>query len=154
MGKKTSGPAKPPGWEVELKSKLEKLRQLEREAFGPRHGKDDFHKYLKALYNGWDWADPKVSRLVGRRVAKLCSIHSRKNKASIRVVIDATCQQNRQTKSRWTRALEYAVAKGARGNVFRKFLDKNGGVYGCAEKMAALQKKRVTSSAPGWASRW
>jgi hypothetical protein len=133
---------------VELKSKLEELRRLEKEAFGPRHGKNDFHNYLKAVYDGWDWADPKVSRQVGRHVAKLCQIDSRKNKSPIRVVIDATCEQDRQTKSRWTRALEYAVAKGARG--IRKFLDKNGGVYGCAEKMAALQKKKLTSSAHGW----
>jgi hypothetical protein len=146
-----------PGWKTGLKSKLKELRRVEREAFGPRHGKDDFHGYLKAVYNRWDWADPKVSRWVGRRVAKLCSIDSRKNKSPIRVVIDATSQQDRQTKSRWTRAVEYAVAKGVSRNAFSEFfefLDDNGGVYGCSRKMAALQKKKLASSAPHRASGW
>jgi hypothetical protein len=142
-----------PLWEVELKSKLKKLRKLEKWAFRPRHGRTDFYEYLKAVYNGWDWADPKVSRQVGRRVAKLCQIDSRKNKSPIRVVIDATSKQDYKPKSRWTQALEYAVAMGARGNAFKNFLDKNGSVYGCATKMAALRKKKLTSSASSWPSR-
>jgi hypothetical protein len=141
--KKGAASTKPLAWKVELRAKIEELRRLEQAAFGPRHGKTDFHGYLRAVFNGWDWANPKVSRRVGRRVAKLYRIDTRKNKIPIRVVIDATCKQDRQTKSRWAQALEYAVARGARGNAFKKFLKENGGVFGCATKMAALRKRKL-----------
>jgi hypothetical protein len=85
--------------------------------------------------------DAKASRRVGRDVAALYGIDTRKNKSPIRIVIDATSREGRQTKSRWTRALEYALAKGARGTAFKKFLKNNGGVNGCAQAMAKLQNK-------------
>jgi hypothetical protein len=154
LRRKTIGSAKPPPWEVQLRAKIEELRRLEQKAFGPRHGKTDFHKYLKGVFNKWDWADPKVSRRVGRRVAKLYKIDTRKNKTPIHVVIDATCKQDRQTKSRWAQAVEYAVATGARGDAFKKWLKKNGGVYGCATKMAALRKQKRASKQSSWARTW
>ena len=123
------------------KDKIEELRRLERHAFRPRHGKTDFHEYLKGIYNAWDWTDAKTSAQVGRRVAALCKVQTRAGNSPIRVVIDATSKEGRQTKSRWTRALEYAVAKGARGTAFKKFLKNNGGAFGCAQEMAKLQNK-------------
>ncbi len=60
-----------PLWEVELKSKLKELRRLEKWAFRPRHGRKDFHEYLKGVYNLCDWTDSGVSRRQGQRVAKL-----------------------------------------------------------------------------------
>jgi hypothetical protein len=134
--------SKAPAWETAIKSKIETLRRLERKAFGPRHGKTDFYDYLKAIYKRWDWTDPQESARVGRRVAKLYEIDTRKNKSPIRIVIDATSNtQDRQEKSEWTRALEYAVAKRAAEDGLKKFLKKNGGVSGCAKKMAALRKE-------------
>ena len=65
-------------------------------------------------------------------------------------LIDATAPtQDRQTKSRWAQALEYALKKNASPNRFTKFLDENGGVLGCAHAMAGLRKPKR-----GWARKW
>jgi hypothetical protein len=152
MAKKTSGSAKPPGWEVELKSKLEELRRLEKWAFRRRHGRTDFYEYLEGVYNLCDWTDSVVSRRHERRVARLCDLNVRAGTTPIRIVIDATASsQDRRPKSRWAQALEYALAKKAPPNRFKKFLDQNGGVIGCADAMAALRKQKRKR---GWARVW
>jgi hypothetical protein len=143
-----SSASKPPAWKTELKVKIRGLRRLEKQAFGPRHGKTDFWDYLKAVYNAWDWSDPKVSRQVSRRVAKLYNIKMRAGTTPIRTIIDATCDQDRQTKSKWAQALEYAIANKVRGNHFKAFVKENGGVAGCAEKMADLRKRKVSFKRP------
>jgi hypothetical protein len=149
MIKKASGFAKPPAWEVELNSKLKELRRLEKWAFRPRHGRTDFYEYLKGVYNLCDWTDPKVSRQMGRRVAKLCNLKVRAGTISVRIVIDATSSSNdRQEKSEWARALQYAITKKARGSGFKKFLKRNGGPSGCATAMAALPKQKLASKRP------
>lgn len=134
--------------EASIKLKIKELGRLEEEAFKPRHGKSDFHEYLKGVYNAWDWANPTESRRVGRIVANSYKIPVRANKSPIRVVIDATCKQDRQTKSRWAQALEYAIAKRVPRKRFETFLKENGGVGGCARKMAALRKRKVASKQP------
>jgi hypothetical protein len=152
MAKKTSGSAKPPAWKAELKSKLKELRRLEKWAFRPRHGRKDFYEYLKGVYNLCDWTDSGVSQQHGREVARLRDLNVRAGTTPFRIVIDATASilQDRQTKSRWAQALEYALAKKAPPNRFKKFLDENGGVEACKRKMAALRKKKRR----GWARKW
>jgi hypothetical protein len=137
-------PKKPTGSiAAEIKAKIKKLRNLEKKAFGERHGKTDFHAYLKGVYNAWDWTDAKASRRLGRHVAALYEIDTRQNKSPMRIVIDASAEEeDRQVKSKWVQTLEYAVAKGARGKAFKNFLKRNGGVAGCAQKMAQLRRKR------------
>jgi hypothetical protein len=152
MAKKTSVPAKPPAWKVELKSKLKKLRELEKWAFRPRHGRKDFHKYLKGIYDLCDWTDYGVSQRHEREVARLCDLNVRAGTTPFRIVIDATSKEDRQTKSRWVRALEYALEKNAPSNDFEKFLDENGGVLGCADAMAALRKQKRRQMP--WARVW
>ena len=60
----------------------------------------------------------------------------------LRIVIDASSEEeDRQVKSKWVLTLEYAIAKGVRGTAFKNFLKKNGGVDGCARKMAQLRRE-------------
>jgi hypothetical protein len=142
------GPGRAKAWEAEIKSKVEDLRQLEKQVFGPRHGKTDFYEYLKRIYNACNWTDPKEAARLARRVAKVYKLDTRKNKSPIRILIDATSKQDRLVKSRWTQAIEYAVAQRASGNAFKKFLEKNGGVSGCAKNMAALRKRKLGRRPP------
>jgi hypothetical protein len=131
--------------EAGVKQKIEDLRRLEKWAFRPRHGKTDVHKYLKGVYNACDWADRKEALQFGQQVAKAYDIDTRKNKSPIRIVIDASSEEDdRQVKSRWGQAVEYAVAKRARQEAFMNFLKKRGGVSGCAKRMAGLRKKGET----------
>jgi hypothetical protein len=154
LKKKTSGSAKPPSWEAGLKSKLDELRRLEKKAFRRRHGRTDFYEYLKGVYNLCDWTDPKVSQREGQRVAKICNLKVRAGTAPVRTVIDATSSsQDRQVKSRWARALQYAIRKNAPGSEFKNFLKRNGGPFGCASKMAALQKQKQTPWGRAWGTK-
>jgi hypothetical protein len=149
MMKKASGSAKLPAWEVELKSTLKELRRLEKWAFRPRHGRTDFYEYLKGVYNLCDWTDPRISRQMERRVAKLRNLKVRAGAIPVRIVIDATSSSNdRQEKSEWARALQYAITKKAPGSGFKKFLKRNGGPSGCATAMAALPKRKLASKRP------
>jgi len=131
-------------WKAALEVKIEKLAELERKAFGPRHGKINFYRYLKAVYSAWDWTSSKTARRVARRVAKLYKVGT--NRSPIRLVIDVTSTQNRQVKSRWVRALEYAMAKGIAGHRLIRFLKENGGVLGCARKMAKRARKETLAA--------
>jgi hypothetical protein len=133
----------------EIKTKIEELRALEKQGFGPRHGKTDYYEYLEAVFNFCDWTKPNASARVARRVAKLYDVKTRVGKTPMRTVIDATSKQDRQVKSLWARALEYAVAKKVCGEAFIEFLEENGGVARCAAKMAALGKRRIAAFLKG-----
>src|SRR6202045_2251622 len=114
--------------DLELKSKLKELRNLEKWAFRQRHSRTDFYEYLKRVYNLCNWVDSKVSRRMGQRVAILCNLKVRAGTKPIRIVIDATSSsQDRQQKSEWALALQYAIRKKVRGTAFKNFLRKNGG---------------------------
>jgi hypothetical protein len=52
----------------------------------------------------------------------------------IRVIIDATCTQpDLRMRSRWTRALEFAVQRNVTSGDLPKFIKANGGISGCAD---------------------
>ncbi len=139
---------------------IDELREKEKWSFRERHGKKDFHEYLKDVYIRRHWAEQ-----FGMKVAALYEIPDRKDKTPIRIIIDASSgepdrqqtsggtgprrsrdkyrRQLIQRNSRWVRALEYLAAKKVPASEFIEFLDKNGGVQGCADKMAALEKERA-----------
>jgi hypothetical protein len=136
-----------------LKLKLEELDRLEQWSFRRRHGRKDFYKYLQGVYNFCDWTNSGLSRRVGRRVATLRDLNVRAGTTSIQIVIHATASsQERDVKSRWAQALQYALAKKTPPNHFIRFLDQNGGVEACKRKMAALRKKK-RSQMP-WVRAW
>jgi hypothetical protein len=152
---KTIGFASLPLSDKELKSKLKELRELEAWAFRRRHGRTDFYEYLKAIYNLCEWTDPNTSRRMGQRVAKLCKLKVRARTMAVRIVIDATSSSDdRQEKSEWAQALQYAIRKKARGAAFKNFLKRNGGPSGCATKMAAVRKQKLASKQSLSASTW
>jgi hypothetical protein len=150
---KSTKPAAPTGIAADaIKIKIRELRALERQAFAARHGKTDFYVYLKAIYKARDWTDSAGSRRSANDVAAVCQVGTRKNKSPIRTLIDATSIQKRDVKSKWVQALEYAKEKAVPAKHFKTFLKENGGIDGCAKKMAALRKarrqKRSQSKAP------
>jgi hypothetical protein len=141
---KSANPAAPTGIAAAaIKIKIRELRALESQAFAARHGKTDFYVYLNAIYKARDWTDSAGSRRSANDVAAVCQVGTRKNKSPIRTLIDATSIQKRDVKSEWAQALEYAIANKVRGNHFKAFVKQNGGVAGCAKKMAALRKARL-----------
>jgi hypothetical protein len=147
-GTRAKRPPMPTGFvAASIKTKIEKLRKKEKWSFRERHGKTDFYEYLKSVYRLRRWAKRRA-----KHVAALYDIQVRKGKTPIRIVLDASCDQDRQVKSRWVIAIEYAVAKNVRKADFVEFLEKNGGPQGCARKMAALKKRhrQAEENNDGW----
>jgi hypothetical protein len=135
-------PSMPTGFmAASIKRKIEKLRKKEKWSFRERHKRTDFYAYLNAVYRVRDWHDERESKRWAQNVAAPYEIKGRENKSPIHTIIDASSEQDRQVRSRWTITVEYAVAKKVRKSDFVKFLDKNGGPAGCARKMAELKKR-------------
>jgi hypothetical protein len=127
-----------------IKRRIEKLRRKEEWSFRERHKKTDFYAYLDDVYRVQDWHNEKDSKRWARNVAALYEIDLRKNKSPIHIIIDASSEEeDRRVKSRWAIAAAYAVAMRVPKSEFIEFLDNNGGVQGCANKMAALEKERA-----------
>jgi hypothetical protein len=122
-----------------IEGKIDELREKEKWSFRERHGKTDFHEYLKDVYSLRRWAKRRA-----KQVAALYDIQVRKRMTPIRIIIDASSEEeDRRVKGRWKRAIEYAEAMKVRASEFIELLDNNGGVQGCADKMAALEKERT-----------
>jgi hypothetical protein len=62
-------------------------------------------------------------------------IEQQKNTHQIRIIINATSGADSKTKSRWTRALQYAWHERRHWDNFVEFLQEQGGPAGCAELM-------------------
>jgi hypothetical protein len=61
----------------------------------------------------------------------------------IRIIIDASCTQvDLRLRSRWTRALEFALARNVSPNDLPRFFRANGGIAGCADLAAKIKPYR------------
>jgi hypothetical protein len=62
-----------------------------------------------------------------------------------KIIIDMSCPADRKTRSRWSQALRYVWRhckyKGMTREEFESFLGNNGGVVGCAVRVAAVKLK-------------
>jgi hypothetical protein len=131
--------------EAKRKAEIEKLRELEKKAFGPRHGKTDFYEYLDGvleLYFKWKAAGKSQTR--AKQLASIYEFKLRKSTHPIRAIIDASSEQDSVVRSRWTRALQFALKHGSQVEKIGlgKFLESNGGVGGCASKAAQHNPRR------------
>ena len=92
---------------------IKRLRRIEEACFGPRHKKTDFYEYLEGvlkLYFKWKegvFAGKAAKRVLAKLYPDRVEICSHTH--TIRSIIDASSKQDKQTKSRWTNALRYAV---------------------------------------------
>jgi hypothetical protein len=124
---------------------IDELLENEKWSFRERHGRTDFYAYLKSINSRRDWAKRNAMK-----VAALYEINVRKNNTPMRIIIDASSEEDRYTKSRWLITLQYAEAMKVRESDFVDFLQENGGPAGCARKMAALKKKRAKRKEARW----
>jgi hypothetical protein len=126
-----------------IQRRIKKLRKLERWSFRANHGRTDFYEYLDAVYRAQDWRDEKQSSRWSGWVAALFEVRTREDTHRIRIVIDASSDQNRRVKSDWSRTLQYALAEKVPKSDFLKFLRTIGGPAGFKAKMAARKKGRA-----------
>jgi hypothetical protein len=136
------------GDDERLSAVIEGLKHSEERAFGLRSGRFDFYKYLEAVLKMyWSWKDDGVRKTRRARVRKLYDIPARKGRKTLHVLIEATSQQDSQTKNRWVQALQFAAEHRARieRKGFKAFCQANGGIAGCARRRAARKKRLKTA---------
>jgi hypothetical protein len=132
----------------EINREIEALKELEKKAFGPRHGKTDYYHYLRGVLELYrKWKEEKNRKTRKEQLAKFYTdrVKLRKSTNAIRAIIDASSEQDAMVKSRWTRALQYVERNAAEADKagFGKFIEGNGGIAGCARSIA----KRRTRTA-------
>ena len=124
-----------------LRREIVLLKRLEGECFRSRC-RFHFYAYLRAVFGFyWRLRRNNEAKISAQRIANLFEPCGNKNGHPIRIIIDASSQADRKTKSRWTRALRFCWHERKRWTNLRFFLRENGGPAGCAKKFADLNPK-------------
>ena len=121
-----------------LRRRISDLGKLERRCFATRK-RFEVYRYLAAVY-------PLYAELMRaneiqtsvQRIAAWFNLDTRKHAHPIRLIIDASSEADRRTKSRWTLALRFAWHERKGWTDLEAFLRRNGGPAGCADQFAAL----------------
>jgi len=87
---------------------LRRLSRLERKSFSSQK-RFKFYSYLSEILEYRDQLDRTGELLAVRDVLLRRPGCSSKSTDPVRVLIDATSRANAKTKSRWTRALQFAI---------------------------------------------
>jgi len=138
----------------ELRNDIAMLKELGQRCFKQRQ-RLAFYRYLAGAYKLYERLRRNGEANKGaQRIRSLCKLPSNRSTHPIRTILDATCSADGKTKSRWTRALQYAWHERQRSKNFEKFLRQNGGPSGCADKFTALHPKPlkgyITFHTPGY----
>jgi hypothetical protein len=117
-----------------IDSQLEKIKKIWDQCVKQR-SRFAFYDYLGAVYTFYaELKRCKCAKAVARDIHHHLDRHAKFRKYPIRVILDATCNADPKTKSRWTRTLRYAWLKRDYWSDLDKFFRKNGGPAGCAQK--------------------
>jgi hypothetical protein len=125
----------------QLRKTIGDLRGLERKCFVAR-SRFAFYDYLAAVFDLYVRLRRRnQAKPLARRIAKLFGLRQQNRPHPIRTIIEATSTADIKTKSRWTRALQYAWHERKASKDLRTFLRENGGPAGCADQFAASNPK-------------
>jgi hypothetical protein len=125
-----------------LERELKPLCKAERRATQSksRYAPEIYLREVLRLYECWSRIG--LATRYSRRALKLAALPIR-DVHPVRRLIDCTSTEpDRKRRSRWGRALQYAIQQKIESKRLRKFLRKNGGIAGCAHKAAAAQPRR------------
>lgn len=114
-------------------------------------GRFRFYGYLAAVYRIYkEWKDIGISQRMARHLAKNLMIPRRKGTSPVRPLIDATFPAlDPKRKSRWSRALEFAVLTKATADDLPKLFKNYSGIAGCA-RYGTTQKPKKNSHRNDW----
>lgn len=102
------------------------------------------YKYLRSVLRGYSHFDDDdlLSHLMEVAPSVLMT-PVRADWHPLRVIIEATCiQPDLRMRSRWTRALEYAVSENIQPKDLPRFLRAHNGIAGCADLASKVGSKR------------
>lgn len=114
-----------------------------------RSGKRFAHyRYLRAVLHAYRYFEDKHLLPHLTEIApSVLRTPVRRNSPPVRLIIDATCiQPDLRMRSRWTRALEYAVAEKIDPEDLKRFIRAHNGIAGCADLASKTKPKRVPLS--------
>ena len=124
-----------------FRQRISALQKLEAECFASRK-RFEFYRYLAAVYRLY--AELKRANEIQTSVQRLAAwfnLDTGQHVHPIRLIIDASSQADRRTKSRWTLALRFAWHERKGWTDLEAFLRRNGGPAGCASQFAALHAR-------------
>jgi hypothetical protein len=147
----TSSRLKPPvGDEVPyttraLRQDLLRLRNAWEESQASRE-RDAIYSYLTAVFDlvAW-WAAEKRALERAHKALRLRHINPFENEEPFAVVIRCTADRekvDKRTRSKWSRALRYALVQKTPSESLVQFIKRKGGINRCAERFRAHQRGR------------
>jgi len=131
---------------------IRELKKLHKHAFRPHHGRFDIVDYLERVLRLRWRAKGKDSRTALRKeIRSVSSVKARKGKGTLHTIIEASAgSAPPRMRNRWVQALLYAGKNRSvvENDGLADFFKANGGIAGCAAKMANFRnsqkrKKRV-----------
>lgn len=125
--------------------------QLVAEKASKSNGRFAAYRYLRAVLRAYRYFEernliPNLTQIA----PSVLMTPVRANWHPMRIIIEATCQQpDLRMRSRWTRALEYAVAEDIEPEELTRFMKANNGVAGCADLASKTKLKHRPGPTPG-----
>ena len=124
-----------------LYQRISDLGKLERHCFASRK-RFEFYRYLAAVYQLYaELQRADETKNAVKLIGDLFNLDTRQHVHLIRAILDASSQACNKTKSRWTRALRFAWRERQHWSDLETFLQRNGGLAGCAGQFAALHPR-------------
>jgi hypothetical protein len=102
------------------------------------------YKYLRSVLRAYKFfSDNNLLEYLAVIAPSELMTPVRANSQPLRIVIDASCSHSDlRMRSRWTRALEFALARNVSPNDLPRFTRANGGIAGCADLASKTRPKR------------
>jgi len=128
--------------QAKIVSRIEKVRNAWKRS-GSRGDKFREYKYLWAVFRAYKVfaSEDLLDSLAEIAPYELMS-PVRANWHPIRTIIEATCdKQDMRMKSRWTRAMEFALTRNVASGDLLRFIRANGGIAGCADLASKTKSK-------------
>ena len=128
-----------------LRQDLLRLRNAWEESQASRE-RDAIYGYLTAVFNlvAW-WTAEKRALERAHKALRLRHINPFENEESFAVVIRCTADRekvDKRTRSKWSRALRYALVQKTPSESLVQFIKRKGGINRCAERFRAHQRGR------------
>ncbi|UGY25489.1 hypothetical protein HU675_0000630 [Bradyrhizobium septentrionale] len=127
---------------------VERIAKVRKAACRASESKRRFaeYRYLRSVLRAYDYfSDEELLSRLSEIAPSLLMTPVRADSHPLRIIIEATCiQPDVRMRSRWTRALEYAVAEKIDPKELMRFIRAHNGIAGCAE-LASKTKARHLS---------
>ncbi len=99
------------------------------------------YRYLRSVFRAYEYfSDNDILEHLAVIAPSELMTAVRAGSHPLRIIIDASCSQpDLQMRSRWTRALGYALIRNVSPDDLPRFIHANGGVAGCADLASKIK---------------